>query len=168
MYIWWYLMDSGLRYMSFFFIIIIFYFLADASCLKNQKNLKIQKFLSQLLPGEWLLFDYLLILTREVLEIKKEKEQKGVLEAHKGFSDNCSFLSMCHICLQSSPSFRSSSLAEIVSHLLWIKLHLQPADVPLVKSWRSLKADSAPENATGPQQSVLKEQRFLTGVRIRF
>lgn len=93
------------------------------------------------------------------------------LETHKGFSDNVSlfYQLVCHICLQSGPSFRrNSSQAEIVSHLVSIKLHLWPPDVPLVKSWKSLRADSAPENATGPQHSVLKEQRFLTGVRIRF
>lgn len=71
---------------------------------------------------------------------------------------------MCHICLQSSLFFkRNSSLSEIVSHLLSLNFiygHLMCR--------RSLRADSAPENATGPQQSVLEEKRFLTGVRMRF
>lgn len=44
------------------------------------------------LPGELPTVDCVLVLTREALEIKEEKEQKDVLEPHKGFSDNPSFL----------------------------------------------------------------------------
>lgn len=45
------------------------------------------------------------MLTREALEIKKEKEEKGVLEAHKSFSDNCSFLSIDASYLLAKQSF---------------------------------------------------------------
>lgn len=60
--------------------------------LDKSKNLNIQKFLFLSLPGEWPAVDCVLILTRKALEIKREKEQKGVQKAHKGFSDSPSFL----------------------------------------------------------------------------